>query len=315
MATKGRRRSSESPGNDAEVEAALDASPFAGRTRAWLSVGSDIPIVEVDVTGHDVLDAYVQIADHLPAGWDRVVVTRWGADAPSEIQRQLRRRDEFVWAHESGFGPEPATFEPDALIEAASRWTDENIDGRFAELENDRDLIRHWTKQEVLDLHLTATERALGSAPDPGDVPASIETEAALDRWLLTWELANGTPPRDRVQDWYEPRDQPTLIRAFPRTSPFAALAIEHWWASDLPFALAALQRWHAKYGACLVAHFGTMLEVTAARCPNGIDDAWALAREQHLLSDSLLEPAGEVRRHLALGLMENAQWFLHSRP
>jgi hypothetical protein len=136
-----------------------------------------------------------------------------------------------------------------------------------------------------------------------------------LDGWLLKWELDHGSPPSDRVQEWFDPRDQPLWIRVFPRTAPFAALAIEHWWASDMPFALAALQRWHRLYGARLIAHFGTMLEVLAVGCPRDIEHARALAREQHLLCDALLEPSGETRRHLAFGLMVEKKWFLHSRP
>lgn len=302
-------------GANGEVEALLEASPFRSRPRSWLSLGPTLPIVEIEVTGQDALRSFDVIAEYLPGGWDRVVVTRWGPDDPDDVQRQLRRREEFEGSHEAGFGPEPATFEPDDLIETASRWTDADLERRFDALEADRDLMRHWPRGEVLDLHLAATARALGAAPGPGDVPASIDTEAALDRWLLTWELAHGSPPRDHVQDWFDPRDQPVLIRAFPRTAPFAALAIDHWWASEVPFTLAATQRWHRRYGARLVAHFGTMLEILATKCPPDVDEAWSLAREQHLLCDSLLEPSGETRRHLALGLMEQTKWFLHSRP
>lgn len=306
---------SRSAEDDRRVEVAIEDSPFGDRPKSWLSVDSDFPILEIDATGQDVLQSFNLVAEHLPEGWDLVAVTRWGPDDPDEVQRQLRRRDEFEWSHQPGFGPEPATFGPDDLIEAASRWADPDIERRFDALEVDRDLMRHWTKKEVLDLHLAATARASGAAPDPSDVPASISTEAGLDRWLLAWEMEHGSPPRDRVQDWFDPQGQPLVIRVFPRTAPFAAVAIDHWWASDMPFTLAALQRWRRRYGARLIAHFGTMLEVLASQCPRDLEQAWELAREQHLLCNSLLEPSGEMRRHLALGLMVEMKWFLHSRP
>lgn len=82
-----------------------------------------------------------------------------------------------------------------------------------------------------------------------------------------------------------------------------------------MPFSLAALRRWHARYGARLIAHFGTMLQILVAACPGDVEQGWTSAREQHLLCDSLLEPVGETRRHLAVGLTVETKWFLHSRP
>lgn len=297
------------------VEAAVHASSFADRPRSWIHVQADLWLLELDVTGGDVLACVDELRRHLPAGWDTVAVLRWAEEDPTAVQARLQRRDAFAWDHTAGDGPEPASFLPDDLLDAAARWTDADIDRRFDALEDDRDLMRHWSRGEVVDLHLTATERAVGMAPDTGDVPGSLTTEADLDRWLLAWELDHGDPPRDGVQDWFEPGDVPLLLWVFPRTAPFAAVAIEHWWASDLPFTLAALQRWHRRHGARLVAHFGTMLEVLATRCPPDPASAWALAREQHLLCDALLEPSGQVRRHLALGLPSQPRWFLHSRP
>lgn len=218
-----------------------------------------------------------------PDGWDLVAALRWGRGDPEKVQWQLRRREEFERSHRAGFGPEPATFGPDDLIEAASRWTEADVQRRFDALEFDLDGMRDGTRGEVLDFHLGATGRAVGSAPDPSEVPASIGTEADLDRWLLRWELDHGSPPRDRVQEWFDPTGfTPLVIRVFHRSAPFAALVIEQWWDSDMPFALAALQRWHRRYGARLIAHFGTMLEILVAECPRDLEQAWALAREQN---------------------------------
>lgn len=319
MRWRKRRRgdASERPALDEVVEGVLEASEYAGCSRVWLSLGDSLPVLDVDVTGRELLPTFRDLGDRLPPGWDLVATTRWAPHDAATMERQLQNRNEFEWVHHAGFGPEPASFGVDDLIDAAGSWTDEAIDRRFAALEADRDGMKTWERREVIDYHLEATLNAVGTAPAREAIPDVATTEAALDRWLLDWELANATPPRDRVQDWFEvgTPDQPLVIRIFPRTSPFAAIAIEHWWASDMPFALAAMQRWHRRYGARLIAHFGTMLQIVATTSPTDLEEAWGLAREQHLLSDSLLEPAGQARRHLALGLMHEPRWFLHSRP
>lgn len=317
MRWRKRRGGEERPAAGEAVEGVLDASGYADCSRVWLSVGDSLPVLDVEVTGRELLPMLGDLGARLPRGWDLVATTRWAPHDAAAIERQLQNRNEFAWAHHVGFGPEPASFGADDLIDAAASWTDEAIDRRFAAQESDRDAMRTWQHHEVIDYHLAATLNAVGTAPGQEAIPAAIPTEAALDRWLLDWELENATPPRDRVQDWFEvgTPDQPLVIRIFPRTAPFAAIAIEHWWASDMPFALAAMQRWQRRYGARLIAHFGTMLHIVSSTCPTDLEEAWGLAREQHLLCDALLEPSGEARRHLALGLMHEPRWFLHSRP
>lgn len=98
-----------------------------------------------------------------------------------------------------------------------------------------------------------------------------------------------------------------------PRTQPFAMTAIEHHWAADMPFALAIMQRWHHRWGAQLVGHFGTMLNVRVEQTPETVDDTWQLAREVAHLSDFLT--AETSVRNAAHGLAHTRRWTVHSRP
>ena len=76
--------------------------------------------------------------------------------------------------------------------------------------------------------------------------------------------------------------------------------------------ALAAVQRrWEADYGAELVAHLGTMLELTVSRPPADPADAYRLAGEHKDIASS----QEAYRYELALALPGSDAWFLHDRP
>ena len=250
-------------------------------------------------------------------GWDVVLSIRWGGDA-FDLSR-LTDREELGWDHRAAHGPVPSSWAPDEIIAAADRWTDAAIDAALGDLIRaaitDR---RSWsTVAEDVDQELETTARVCGDAPDAADVPLGVrEDPFVLDRWLLDWELDHADPPGDWTPGWFEPTEHQTMVLwAFPRDSPFAWTAVDHWWASDLPFELALFRRWHRDHGAALVSHFGTMLQVVVDRRPADIDEAWRIAQAQDLVSDALLAPSGIALRHHALGLLATDRWFLHSRP
>jgi hypothetical protein len=61
------------------------------------------------------------------------------------------------------------------------------------------------------------------------------------------------------------------------------------WWASELAGGneppVAVLHDWYQRFGAELVAHWGTMLQIVVSRRPGDPEAAWHLALEHELIA------------------------------
>jgi hypothetical protein len=78
---------------------------------------------------------------------------------------------------------------------------------------------------------------------------------------------------------------------------------------------IAVARHWRTKYGAELVANWGTMLQFHVNRPPTTIKDAFDLAHEQAVLApDTTILPNVSLRDH-ARALLGRTEWFLHERP
>ncbi|MET7471345.1 DUF4253 domain-containing protein [Micromonospora sp. NPDC005222] len=73
----------------------------------------------------------------------------------------------------------------------------------------------------------------------------------------------------------------------------------------------AAIRQWEQRWGAELVASWGTMLQFVVARRPALSEEAWQLALQLLAVGGSLQSPPWE----LALALTRSDAWFLHDRP
>jgi hypothetical protein len=73
----------------------------------------------------------------------------------------------------------------------------------------------------------------------------------------------------------------------------------------------AAMWQWEQRWGAALVAAWGTMLQFTAQRRPEPGPQAWELAGQQMALGGSLQCEQWQ----LAIALTRGDAWFLHDRP
>lgn len=146
-------------------------------------------------------------------------------------------------------------------------------------------------------------------------------TEPILDRWLYDQVLAvPGQRERElahvagyaSTEYWFVP-DSASLA-LLPTSSPWLAPAWlsyfgalgEHAWTVT-----AALHQWHRRWGAELVASWGTMLQVVPARRPADGEEAWQLAGELKKIGGSLQMDQWQ----LALAVAEGDAWFLHDRP
>ena len=116
------------------------------------------------------------------------------------------------------------------------------------------------------------------------------------------------------TQQWHRPSELVALALlpgAHGWLAP-AVLCFHSWQEPDRAVALAAaLRRWEDRYGAELVAHWGTVLQLVVARPPSDPDVAYALAAE-------LKDVGGSLQHHryeLALALPGSDAWMLHDRP
>lgn len=85
---------------------------------------------------------------------------------------------------------------------------------------------------------------------------------------------------------------------------------------ADQRVALAAVLRsWGKRFGAEIVAAWGTMLQFVVARPPVTLDEALDLAFEHDRVAPSTLPLPGVAIRDHARALLHRDTWFLHDRP
>ncbi len=90
-----------------------------------------------------------------------------------------------------------------------------------------------------------------------------------------------------------------------------------HWYGSSgsgSDGAIAFLKRWHDKYQAELVCHFGTVLNLNVGKLPQTPMEAFNLMVEQYTLSDYAMRHNFNMREY-ARYLMKVDYWYFHDRP
>lgn len=110
--------------------------------------------------------------------------------------------------------------------------------------------------------------------------------------------------------DWYVPeRAQFALL---PTTSAWLSVAwLDYYGEEDKAVLAACLRQWHEKWGAEIVASWGTMMQFVTPRRPEFGPDAVNLAYQQLTLAGNI----GLLEIDLARILSHVDTWFLHARP
>jgi hypothetical protein len=176
---------------------------------------------------------------------------------------------------------------------------------------------------------LTEIQRRFGEAPSVQQMcrlrdSGGLQTDAELERWLLNWEVERFgnealRPISVAYLDGHEFSDpNPRVAVLLPTLQSWKALLHMGWYGLEGDEAAemaASLRVWNEKYGAELVAAFGTTLYLRVTRRPTSIDEAFALAiGHRHFASDTLCLPGVSTRDH-ARALLTQDRWFFHSRP
>jgi hypothetical protein len=230
-----------------------------------------------------------------------VAITSWG-ESWAEVEDQLRQ------PRESHPQPQSEILEAAAAMSFDAALDDARVD----------------TYQPRTDLELSRTERRCGSAPPIEQVERALGSEPdffALEHWLFQWELEHCPAPRAMAfQSWLEPVENDHCCLLFlPQVESEAALAYVQFFAEEgypvisAPALVAIFREWRERYGAELVAHWGTMLQLVADRPPSEPEEAWRLAEAHYAIAPSTFN--GPSLREYAQGLIGGRTWWLHERP
>lgn len=212
---------------------------------------------------------------------------------------------------------------PEDILQAARHL---DLDQELSKIRTHRDEpLNEW-----IEFFREETHKEYGQAPAEDDIGKEIDSGRLtsyfeLEEWFFKWELSHlGTQALD-IDDrylshikWYDPSPDQMAIIMFPTANCWEILAFMHWYAGESwnsQVLVAVLERWHQRYGAELVSHFGTMLHLLPQRTPKTPGEAFELALEQHLIAGCTTTlPCISVRDH-ARTMLKAKRWFLHERP
>ena len=267
----------------------------------------------ISVPPDNALDAWTLMRSHL-ANTNRypILTEGWGSD--DYFSR-------FYYKEEADDGMIPGTA-PEAIIASISTANLEDF------LERREASTREFI-EDLIDFSLEGTKERFGSCPDRSQVDrlidnGTIQSTAALEKWLFDWELLNFrhedaiTASDTSYLDWFEPNSSKVPLVLLPTENSWDALAYMHWFAActaGTTVAMSFLRMWHQKYQAELVGHYGTMLHLKVGRRPTTPEEAFELASQQEALAEcTTILPGVSLREH-ARALLTVDRWFLHEKP
>jgi len=294
---------------DAVVKA-LDAGLLAGRPVREVPTGWDIAYA-VDISPDEVRVAWQQARALVKRlGRWPIVTTSWGPAAVGEADFSR------FYFGEGDNAPQAVCSRARELSrEDALRWP--------SPLDAESYFAREW--RAVVQSDLDATLRRVGATPALDQVLALdlSPDHVALERWLLEWEEARRptTEPEDAGHlGWFEPDDMSACaLLLLPTPASEEVPAYLSFFGAEGPGGherlIAILRSWRGRFGAEMVASWGTMLQLDVTRPPQQLGEAFELAVEQYAVAPSTLDLAGVSIRDHARTLMHRTQWFLHARP
>ncbi len=216
---------------------------------------------------------------------------------------------------------------PESIVDAAKSIDGkEAIESRIKESERIADETWRESDWYLDDLEITQSNFAI--SPDPKEAAVALNsgkiiTEIDFERWLFNWELKN--VPKEQLLiipdltylEWYNMTSANTIpLLLLPTPNSWNTLAYIHFFgAINSAEAIAILKYWYDRYGAELVAAYGTMLHFYVKQKPQTLDEAFELACQHNEFAPcTLILPGVSIREH-ARALLHTERWFLHERP
>ena len=216
---------------------------------------------------------------------------------------------------------------PESIIDAAKSINGiEAIETRIEQSERIAD--ETWRESDWYLYDLEITQRNFGISPNPEAAATALNsgkiiTEVDFERWLFNWELNN--VPKEQLLaapdltylEWYDMTSADTIpLLLLPTPNSWDTLACTHFYgAINSAEAIAILKYWYDRYGAELVAHYGTMLQFYVEQKPQTLNEAFELACQHNEFAPSTLILSGVSIREHARALLHTERWFLHEKP
>ncbi|NUN65876.1 DUF4253 domain-containing protein [Pseudanabaena biceps] len=209
---------------------------------------------------------------------------------------------------------------PQTIIARANLYSDLDLDTFL----NERAQLNTYDLDAQILTELESTKSQFGSAPSELEIKEHIQSGAIativdLEHYLFDWEIQQqiATKPElgsSSYLDWYQPKGQTLALLLLPTPHSWEALAYLAWFGGSKA-AIPLLTRWHQTYGAKLVCHYGTMLQLLVKRKPKTPQEALELSIQQVLLAPCTTMLSGISIRNHARSLLIADRWFIHERP
>ncbi|OIP75480.1 MAG: hypothetical protein AUK48_07580 [Oscillatoriales cyanobacterium CG2_30_44_21] len=285
----------------------------------------DIPLTEhqaiaIAIKLEDSLEAWQLLKNLLPQTLRYPVVsTCWGASGGG-WSRAVIEEDFFSRFYFAEEYPE-IDLSPEAVIARADLFSEKDLANFLSErAQLDTDDLQ---AQVITELENTRTQ--FGSSPSEAEIAelvksGEISTIIDLELYLFNWELKYQSEllidsPEDlSYLEWYRPIGQTVTLLLLPTSHSWEALAYLPWFGGSKA-AVPLLKKWQQIYGAELVCHSGTMLQLLVLQKPTSDRQAFDLATQQVLLAPCTTMLAGVSIREHARSLLKLDRWFLHERP
>lgn len=309
--------------SDKDLRMLLQGTPLAHRPIATIAAAGAQETAFVIEVGSAPLEAWSLLRSNIAQTGRWPVLTMLHADRSATWQTQVEQSDlfsRFGFDQENGAGRKGDS--PAAVVQASAGL---DVAQSLAEIPQDESI----TTEEYLEVAADDTLRGFGTTPQTGDalgflIENRLYSVEDIERWFFAWEIATfpnalELPVTGLAHlQWFEPRTEIQALVLMPSERGWEVPAYMNWYGSSRTssqFVVALLKEWNERYGAELVAHFGTMLQLCTTRRPDTWEEAFHLAWQQHMIAPcTTLLPGVSIRDH-ARALMHTNQWFLHERP
>ena len=298
----------------AELQAVLQGTSLENERIYALPVDeTEEEAFAIEVSPNEALDAW-QFARGLVDKTGRwpIVTLSWMGKGEDGL-RESRYFSRFEYQHGDDGDVSPA-----ALIARAAKT---DVDALLLQRSQQALTYSYSNMEEWIDQELENLEDQLGQAPAREEIEAlrasGVDQRGDIERWLLRWEAERSEAGElhDGYLDWFESSHEAYYLLFLPTRHSYEALAYLHFFNSDNALAIALPRRWHERFGAELVCHYGTMLQFVVERPPEKLEDALQLAWEQEKFAECTTILPGIPLVHHARVLIGRDQWFLHERP
>ncbi len=182
--------------------------------------------------------------------------------------------------------------------------------------------------REEIEREVTLTQENYNIAPTVSEVVNGLQNKTPtltdIESFLFHWENNHVDAswleicPDLSYLEWYEPNCGLGII-LLPTFNNWDALAYISFYGAEgfgeTEKVMTVLQSWQQRFGAELVAHYGTMLQFFLQQPPSTLEIAFQLAWEQFMIAPCTLALPGVSIREHARALLHIHEWFLHERP